>query len=128
MRLHQVKKGRQPQLWPTVTLQGTTVNSWSSSKRLKPEWLYNVTVNTLLKVWDNGWTKTDLFLEWGKQFVEILPKDDLRSYVLLLDSHTSHVFNLQGSQGTCGLLPFPHHPLSATSKQVPLQVPETSLE
>lgn len=41
-------------------------------------------------------------------------------HILLLDGHTSHVLNLQGSQGTCGLLPFSHHPLS-TSRQVPLQ-------
>ena len=53
------------------------------AKRLKAEWLYNVTPNTVVKVSDNGWITTDLFLDWGKQFVDML-----RPHVLLLDDHT----------------------------------------
>lgn len=64
------------------------------AKRLKAKWLYNVTPNTVVKVSDNGWITTELFLDWGKQFVDMLPKDDLRPHVLLLDGHTSHVFNI----------------------------------
>ena len=99
------------------------------AKRLKPEWLYNVTPNTLLKVLHNGWITTDLFLEWGKQFVEMLPKDDLRPYVLLLDGHTSHVFNLPMQAHRLQVVCYLSHTtqLSATSRQV-LQVPKTPLE
>ena len=95
------------------------------AKRLKADWLYNVTPNTVVKVSDNGWITTELFLDWGKQFVDMLLKDDLRPHVLLLDGHTSHVFNIEFLRL---MLSFPHHPLTATSRQVPLQVPETSLE
>lgn len=48
-----------------------------------------------MKVSDNGWITSELFVEWGKQFVEGLPKDDPRPHVLLLDGHTSHVYNME---------------------------------
>ena len=33
-------------------------------------------------------------LEWGRLFVKSLPKEDQRPHLLLLDGHSSHVYNL----------------------------------
>ena len=63
-------------------------------KRLKAEWCVGASTGTLVRVSDNGWITTELFLEWGKMFVNNLPKDDTRPHLLLLDGHGSHVFNL----------------------------------
>jgi hypothetical protein len=48
----------------------------------------------LVRVSDNGWITSELFLERGKMFVKNLPKDDPCPHVLLLDGHKIHVFNL----------------------------------
>lgn len=63
-------------------------------KRLEAEWCVGASTGTLVRVSDNGWITTELFLEWGKMFVNNLPKDDTRPHLLLLDGHGSHVFNL----------------------------------
>lgn len=49
---------------------------------------------SLVRVSENGWITSELFLEWGKMFVTNLPQNDSRPHVLLLDGHGSHVFNL----------------------------------
>ena len=43
---------------------------------------------------ENGWITSELFCEWGKQFVAGLPKDDQRPHLLLMDGHSSHVYNV----------------------------------
>jgi len=63
-------------------------------KRLKSEWCVGPSAGTLVRVSDNGWITSELFLQWGQMFVENLPKDDTRPHLLLLDGHGSHVFNL----------------------------------
>lgn len=63
-------------------------------KRLRCEWLYGCPENVAVRVSDNGWINRDLFQEWGQMFTELLPKDDPRPHVLLLDGHSSHVYNL----------------------------------
>ncbi|KAJ8359905.1 hypothetical protein SKAU_G00164300 [Synaphobranchus kaupii] len=65
------------------------------AKRLKVEWLYNAPPSTVVKVSNNGWITTELFSDWGKQVVDMLPKDDARPHVLLLDGHSSHVYNME---------------------------------
>ncbi|KAK0134340.1 hypothetical protein N1851_030101 [Merluccius polli] len=64
-------------------------------KRHRAEWLDNRPENAIVRVSDNGWINSQLFLEWGQRFVQQLPKEDARPHVLLLDGHYSHVFNLQ---------------------------------
>ncbi|KAL2076462.1 hypothetical protein ACEWY4_027926 [Coilia grayii] len=44
---------------------------------------------------DNGWINADLFTEWGQLFVQSLPKGDQRPHILLLDGHSSHVYNVK---------------------------------
>ncbi|XP_048855788.1 uncharacterized protein si:rp71-1d10.8 [Brienomyrus brachyistius] len=63
-------------------------------KRLRAEWLLGSPDNCMVRISENGWINPELFLEWGRQFVAMLPKDDLRPHVLLLDGHSSRVFNL----------------------------------
>ncbi|KAL2097809.1 hypothetical protein ACEWY4_007016 [Coilia grayii] len=64
-------------------------------KRINPDWVDNMPENTIVRVSDNGWITSQLFLDWGHRFVQQLPKDDRRPHVLLLDGHYSHVFNIQ---------------------------------
>jgi len=64
-------------------------------KRCKPQWLDNAPANTIVRMSDNGWINSELFLEWGKMFLNQLPKDDNTPHLLLLDRHGSHTFNLQ---------------------------------
>ena len=63
------------------------------AKRLKPEWLLNKPRDTILRVSDSGWINSELLVDWGKQFVSMLDKNDPRPHVLLLDGHSSHVYN-----------------------------------
>ena len=39
---------------------------------------------------DNGWITKELLRQWAELFVTQLPKDDL-----LLDGHSSHIYNLE---------------------------------
>ncbi|XP_061106950.1 uncharacterized protein LOC133134685 [Conger conger] len=64
-------------------------------KRLRNEWLLDSPVNVLAKVSENGWINSNLFLEWGEMFIRQLPKDDPNPHILLLDGHSSHVYNLE---------------------------------
>ncbi len=63
-------------------------------KRLCGKWLLQCPEKVTVWVSDNGWINADLFMEWGQLFVQSLPKDDPRPHVLLLDGHSSHVYNL----------------------------------
>ena len=62
------------------------------AKRLRSKWCYGAPTNTLVKATETGWINKEVFLNWGKQFIASLPKDDPRPHVLLLDGHSSHVF------------------------------------
>ncbi|KAJ8372885.1 hypothetical protein AAFF_G00275890 [Aldrovandia affinis] len=64
-------------------------------KRVRHEWLYGSPDNILVKVSDNGWINTELLIEWGKTFVSELPKDENMPHLLLLDGHSSHVYNME---------------------------------
>jgi len=64
------------------------------AKRLQASWCVGAPVNSLVKVSDNGWITATLFAEWAESFVKSLPKDDPRPHVLLLDGHSSHIYNL----------------------------------
>lgn len=59
-------------------------------EQLRCEWLYGWPENVAVRVIDNGWKNRDLFLEWGQMFPELMPKDDLRTHVLLLDGHSKN--------------------------------------
>ncbi|KAL2104304.1 hypothetical protein ACEWY4_001172 [Coilia grayii] len=43
---------------------------------------------------DNGWINAELFTEWGHCFLKSLPKDDPQPHLLLVDGHSSHVYNI----------------------------------
>ncbi|KAF3856780.1 hypothetical protein F7725_017503 [Dissostichus mawsoni] len=58
-------------------------------KRMKAEWLFGAPKNTFVKMSDNGWID-----KWGNRFLQSLPKDDPRPHLLLVDGHTSHVYNI----------------------------------
>ena len=73
---------------------GTTMIIFKG-KRLKAEWLLGCPPNTVVKMSDNGWIISHLLFEWGRQFVSGLPKDDLCPHVLVLDGHSSHVYNME---------------------------------
>jgi len=64
-------------------------------KRLKAEWCIGAPIDSLVKVSDNGWITSELFVEFGKKIVTCLPKDDPRPHLLLLDGHYTHVYNLE---------------------------------
>lgn len=44
---------------------------------------------------DSGWITKDIFLEWAKAFVAFFPKTDRRPHLLLLDGHSTHIYNLE---------------------------------
>lgn len=48
----------------------------------------------MVRLSDNGWITSELFMAWAENFVQQLPKDDLLPHVLFLDGHGSHVYNL----------------------------------
>lgn len=64
-------------------------------KRMKAEWVFGAPENTFLRMTDNGWINTELFTEWGKFFLQSLPKDYPRPHLLLVDGHSSHVYNIE---------------------------------
>ncbi|CAM4555686.1 unnamed protein product [Leuciscus chuanchicus] len=64
-------------------------------KRVRSEWLQGCPENTSVRCSDNGWITSDLFLEWGQMFIQSFPRDDPRPHFLLLDGHSSHVYNLE---------------------------------
>jgi hypothetical protein len=64
-------------------------------KRLKSEWCIGAPVGSMVRVSENGWITSELFVEFGKQFVSFLPKNDPKPHLLLLDGHRTHVFNLE---------------------------------
>ena len=64
------------------------------AKRLRPEWVCGCPENVAVRISDNGCIKADLFLEWGQMFLQDLPKYDPRPHILLLDGHSSHVYNM----------------------------------
>ncbi|KAL2095647.1 hypothetical protein ACEWY4_007795 [Coilia grayii] len=63
-------------------------------KRMKANWLYGVPENTYLRMSDNGWINAELFTERGHCFLKSLPKDDPQPHLLLVDGHSSHVYNI----------------------------------
>lgn len=64
------------------------------AKRVKCEWSYDIPPKTILRATEKGWIASDILVDWGQYFVSNLPKEDARPHVLLLDGHSSHVYNL----------------------------------
>ncbi|KAL2095541.1 hypothetical protein ACEWY4_007689 [Coilia grayii] len=64
-------------------------------KHIRAEWLSGCPENITVRCFDNGWINSDLFLEWGQMFAQSLPKNDPLPHLLLLDGHSSHVYNLE---------------------------------
>jgi len=65
------------------------------TKHLKAERLIGSPCGTVARVSDNGWITKQIFLEWAHSFVSFLPKDDDRQHILLLDRHSTHIYNLE---------------------------------
>ena len=91
------KKGKTITILATFNAVGTyaPVMFIFKGKRLKPELCIGAPADAVVRVSDNGWITKELFLVFAKCFVEILPKDNARPHVLLLDGHSSHVFNIE---------------------------------
>lgn len=66
-------------------------------KRLRAEWLEERPEKAIIRVSDNGWINSQLFLEWGQQFVQQLPEEDPRPHVLLLDGHYTAMSSIWNS-------------------------------
>jgi len=64
-------------------------------KRLKAEWCVGAPVDSIVRVSDNGWITSELFVEFGKNFVSSLPDNDTLPHILLLDGHCTHVYNIE---------------------------------
>lgn len=88
-------------------------------KQLCHEWCYAPN-NMLVKVSETWWINADMFLDWGRQFITSLPKDDPCPHVIPLDGHSSCVFDLEflklmrnhNLYSIC-VLSCTHHPYSA---------------
>jgi len=81
--------------------------------RLQAKWCVGAPPGSLVNVSPNGWINQDLFFKLATKFVEQLPKDDGRPHLLLLDGHSSHVYNYAFiqlmKQSNVHLLCFPPH-------------------
>jgi DDE superfamily endonuclease len=62
---------------------------------LKSEWVVGSPPGSIIKVSDNGWISKEIFCEWAKQFVTQLPKSDNLPHLLLLDGHSTHIYDLE---------------------------------
>ena len=63
-------------------------------KRLKREWLDGIPsdLNMMLRMSDNGWITSELFMTWAEAFISQLPKNDSLPHILFLDGHGLHVY------------------------------------
>jgi len=59
---------------------------------MKSEWAVGSPSGTITQMTDSGWITAETFLDWGREFVKFVPKDDL-PHLLLLDGHGSHIYN-----------------------------------
>jgi len=64
------------------------------AKRLQASWCVGAPAGSVVKVSDNGWITAPVFAEWAESFVQFLKSENSRPHVLLLDGHSSHVYNL----------------------------------
>ena len=64
-------------------------------KRCKPEWLDNAPSSAMVRMSERGWVTTEIFMEWGRRFISQLPTADGSPHLLLLDGHSSHLYNLE---------------------------------
>jgi len=64
------------------------------AKRLQSSWCVGAQADSVVRVSDSGWITATVFADWAESFVKALPKDDPRPHLLLLDGHSSHIFNL----------------------------------
>jgi hypothetical protein len=62
--------------------------------RLQAKWCVGSPASSLVGVSPNGWINSSLFAEWAAKFVSFLPTDS-HPHVLLLDGHSSHVYNVE---------------------------------
>lgn len=65
------------------------------AKRMKAQWLIGSPPGTVARVSDNGWITAEIFLEWAKSFINFLLTADGCPHILLLDGHSTHIYNLE---------------------------------
>lgn len=65
------------------------------------------------------WNCDETGLQWGQLFIQSLPKNDPRPHILLLDGHSSHMYNLdfinlmkKTMYTSCATLPTPLMPFN----------------
>ena len=63
--------------------------------RLKSEWQVGMPSGEILRCSKDGCINKNLFLEFGKKFVQSLPQVDGRKHMFLLDGHGSHTYNFE---------------------------------
>ena len=67
-------------------------------KYIGKQWSNGAPHDTLVRVSDKGYINRELFVEFGYSFVKYLEKrqlNDGRPHLLLMDSHYSHLYNLE---------------------------------
>ncbi|KAJ8392168.1 hypothetical protein AAFF_G00079740 [Aldrovandia affinis] len=91
------EKGEMTTCLAAFNAEGTYMHTMVifKGKRLRAEWLCRCPGNITVRMSENGWINADLFLAWGQMFVQSLPKEGPRPHILLLDGHSSHVYNLR---------------------------------
>ena len=66
--------------------------------KTKTDWAVGSPPNSLVRCSKDGYINTDLFCEFGEQFVKFIKdksSDASRKHVLLMDGHGSHVYNVK---------------------------------
>ena len=67
-------------------------------KYIGKEWTNGAPQDTLVRVSEKGYVNKELFAEFGQLFIQYLQRQELldgRPHLLLLDSHYSHLYNIQ---------------------------------
>ena len=73
---------------PPMTIHKNTGKGWSNG----------APYGTLVQVSDKGYINKDLFLQFGHSFVSFLHRENLmdgRPHLVVLDSHYSHLYNVE---------------------------------
>jgi len=65
--------------------------------KIKTEWAVGSPPNTVVRASKDGYINSELFVEFGRQFVQYLRRNaaNTHQHVLVLDGHSSHTYNVE---------------------------------
>ena len=65
--------------------------------KVKTEWAVGSPPNTIVRASKDGYINSDLFVEFGRQFVQYLRRkaSNACKHILVLDGHSTHTYNVQ---------------------------------